>query len=119
MKLTVDGREVFAYTGGKPFDPALPCVVFLHGAMGDHGVWTLLARWFAHHGHGVLAFDLPGHMRSAGPALPSIEAMAAWLWQALTAAGVQRASAPRCRCRCRRRCWSWARATHRRRSTAS
>jgi hypothetical protein len=26
----------------------------------------LLARWFAHHGHSVLALDLPGHKRSAG-----------------------------------------------------
>ena len=24
MKLTVQGREAYAYTGGKPFDPALP-----------------------------------------------------------------------------------------------
>ncbi|HEY9238651.1 MAG TPA: alpha/beta hydrolase, partial [Burkholderiaceae bacterium] len=49
----------YAYTGGKAFDPALPCVVFVHGALHDHSVWTLLARWFAHHGHAVLAIDLP------------------------------------------------------------
>ena len=78
MRLAVQGRGVYAYTGGKPFDPALPCVVFLHGAMQDHSAWTLLARWFAHHGHAVLALDLPGHMRSEGPALDSIEAMADW-----------------------------------------
>ena len=92
MILNVDGREAYAYTGGKPFDPALPCVVFLHGALFDHGGWTLLARWFANHGHSVLAFDLPGHIRSAGPALTSIEAMAGWLLRSLTAAGVQRAA---------------------------
>ena len=57
MKLTVKGREAYAYTGGKPFDATLPCVVFLHGALHDHSVWTLLARWFAHHGHSVLAVD--------------------------------------------------------------
>ena len=34
----------------------------------DHSVWTLQARWFAHHGHGVLAVDLPGHCRSDGAA---------------------------------------------------
>ena len=72
MNLVVQGREAYAYTGGKPFDPALPCVVFVHGAMGDHGKFTLLARWFAHHGWSVLAPDLPGHMRSAGPALTSV-----------------------------------------------
>lgn len=53
--------KAYAYTGGKPtFDPALPCVVFIHGALNDHGVWTLLARWFIDHGHAVLAVDLPG-----------------------------------------------------------
>ena len=59
MKLSVAGpdgvHEAYAYAGGKPFDAGLPCVVFIHGAMNDHSVWTLLARWFAHHGHSVLA----------------------------------------------------------------
>jgi pimeloyl-ACP methyl ester carboxylesterase len=92
MKLSVNGREAYAYTGGKAFDATLPCIVFIHGASGDHSVWTLLARWFAHHGHGVLAMDLPGHMRSAGPLLPDVEALAAWLWSVLDAAGVPRAA---------------------------
>lgn len=92
MKLVVQGKEAYAYTGGKPFDPSLPTVVFVHGAVNDHSVWTLLARWFAHHGRGVLAFDLPGHMRSAGPALPSVEAMGEWLLAAMDAAGVSRAA---------------------------
>ncbi len=92
MKLHVQGREAYAYTGGKAFDPTLPCVVFIHGAVNDHSVWTLLARWFAHHGHAVLAPDLPGHMRSAGPALPSVQAMAEWVLALLDAAGVQRAA---------------------------
>lgn len=92
MKLQVQGREAYAYTGGKPFDPALPCIVFIHGASHDHSGWTLLARWFAHHGHGVLAVDLPGHMRSAGPLLPDVEALAQWIWALLDAAGVERAA---------------------------
>ena len=33
--------EAYAYTGGKAFDPALPAVVFLHGALHDHSVWAL------------------------------------------------------------------------------
>lgn len=92
MKLLVQGREAYAYTGGKPFDPALPTVVFVHGAVNDHTVWTLLARWCAHHGFGVLAVDLPGHMRSAGPALASVEAMADWLIARLDSAGVEQAA---------------------------
>lgn len=91
MKLQVQGASAYAYTGGKPFDPALPCIAFVHGASNDHSVFTLLARWCAHHGHSVLAVDLPGHLKSEGPLLPSVEAMADWLLALLTAAGVQRA----------------------------
>lgn len=92
MKLVVDGQEAYVYTGGKPFDPALPCVVFIHGALNDHSVWTLLARWCAHHGFGVLAVDLPGHGRSAGTPLTSVEAIAGWLHRLLDTAGVQKAA---------------------------
>jgi pimeloyl-ACP methyl ester carboxylesterase len=92
MKLTVEGREAYAYTGGKPFDAALPCMVFIHGAVNDHTVWTLLARWYAHHGHSVLAVDLPGHRRSQGPALTSVEALADWTLALLDAAGVRQAA---------------------------
>ncbi len=92
MKPQVQGHETYCYTGGKAFDASLPCVVFVHGAMNDHGNFTLLARWFAHHGWRVLAPDLPGHMRSAAPALKSIEAMADWLLALLDAAGVEQAA---------------------------
>jgi pimeloyl-ACP methyl ester carboxylesterase len=90
MKVFVRGQSAYAYTGGKPFDPSLPCITFVHGALGDHGVWNLLARWFAHHGHSVLAVDLPGHMRSAGVALTSIEDQATWLMDFLATVGVRR-----------------------------
>jgi pimeloyl-ACP methyl ester carboxylesterase len=79
MELELDGQLAYAYTGGKPFDPALPCVVFIHGAQNDHSVWGLQSRWFAHHGFAVLAVDLPGHGRSAGAPLPAIEALADWI----------------------------------------
>lgn len=92
MRLQVKGREAYAYTGGKPFDREQPCVVFIHGACNDHSGWTLLARWFAHHGFSVLAPDLPGHMRSAGPLLPDVESFADWLLALLAAAGVERAA---------------------------
>jgi pimeloyl-ACP methyl ester carboxylesterase len=92
MEIDVQGRKAYAYTGGKAFDASLPCIVFIHGALHDHSVWTLLGRWFAHHGCGVLAPDLPGHMRSEGAPLPSVEAMADWLLALLDAAGVQRAA---------------------------
>jgi pimeloyl-ACP methyl ester carboxylesterase len=88
MRLTVGGNEVFIASGGRDFDPALPAIVFLHGAGLDHSVWALLARSFAHRGSSVLAPDLPGHGRSAGPALPSIAALADWTASLIEAAGV-------------------------------
>jgi pimeloyl-ACP methyl ester carboxylesterase len=86
MQLSINGHEAFAATGGRDFDPALPAVVFLHGAGFDHSTWALHSRWFAHHGFAVLAPDLPGHGRSAGPALQSIAAMADWTIALLDAA---------------------------------
>jgi pimeloyl-ACP methyl ester carboxylesterase len=91
MIVTVQGQSAYAYTGGKPFDADLPTAVFIHGAEHDHSVWALQSRYFAHHGFGVLAVDLPGHCRSSGPALTSVTAMADWLAALLDAAGVQRA----------------------------
>ena len=88
MKLNVQGRPAYAYTGGKRFDATLPVVVFIHGALHDHSVWTLLARYFAHHGRGVLAVDLTGHGRSAGPALDDVEALGDWINALLDTAGV-------------------------------
>jgi pimeloyl-ACP methyl ester carboxylesterase len=88
MELELDGKRAYAYTGGKPFDPALPCVVFIHGAQNDHSVWGLQSRWFAHHGFAVLAVDLPGHGRSTGAPLPAIEALADWIVALLDAVGI-------------------------------
>jgi len=92
VAMPAGARVAYAYTGGKTFDPAQPCIVFLHGALNDHSVWTLPARWFAHHGHSVLAPDLPGHSRSLGPPLASVEALADWLIALLDAAHVARAA---------------------------
>jgi pimeloyl-ACP methyl ester carboxylesterase len=91
MKINVQGNEAYAYTGGKNFDANLPTIVFIHGAQNDHSVWALQSRYFAHHGFSVLAIDLPGHGRSKGDALTSVESMAAWLLEFLQAAGVKQA----------------------------
>ncbi|MDB5825732.1 MAG: alpha/beta hydrolase [Herminiimonas sp.] len=91
MILNVQDRPAYCYTGGKVFDGALPTVMFVHGAQEDHSIWILQTRYFAHHGFGVLAVDLPGHGRSAGPALQSVEQMASWLIEVMAAAGVREA----------------------------
>ena len=88
MQLTVNGIDIFVATGGREFDKSLPTIVLLHGAGFDHTTWALHSRWFAHHGFGVLAPDLPGHGRSGGPPLATISDMADWTAALLDAAGV-------------------------------
>ena len=92
MLINVHGAQAYCYTGGKSFNPALPTVVMIHGAQNDHSVWALQSRYLAHHGFGMLAVDLPGHGRSKGAALRSVEAMADWLLAVLDGAGVQQAA---------------------------
>lgn len=92
MELQVNGQRTYCYTGGKPFDPAKPTVVFIHGVLNDHSVWVLQTRYFAHHGWNVLAPDLPGHCRSAGAPPRSVEEAARFVVALLDAAGVQRAA---------------------------
>ena len=91
MIVTVQGVDAYCYTGGKAFNPAQPSAVFIHGAQNDHSVWILQTRYFAHHGFNVLALDLPGHGRSKGAALDSVEQMAAWVLAVMDAAGVDKA----------------------------
>jgi pimeloyl-ACP methyl ester carboxylesterase len=91
MQFMIEGRPVFGATGGRAHEEGRPLAVFVHGAGLDHSVWALQSRWLAFHGWNVLALDLPGHGLSAGPPLPSIGAMAAWL--AAVIAAEPRASA--------------------------
>ena len=91
MWLQVNDKRAYAYTGGRPFDASRPTIAFVHGAQHDHSVWILQTRYLAHHGWSVLAFDLPGHGRSEGEPLTTVEAIADWVLAALDAAGVARA----------------------------
>lgn len=88
MLVNVQGHDAYCYTGGKQFDASLPTAVFIHGAQNDHSVWILQTRYFAHHGFSVLAVDLPGHGRSQGAPLTTVEALSDWLLALLDAAGV-------------------------------
>ena len=87
MLLRVQGAEVYAYAGARPLVAAQRTIVFVHGAAHDHGVWASQSRYFAHHAFNVLAVDLPGHGRSGGDALTSVEAIADWIPALLDAAG--------------------------------
>jgi len=92
MRFDVAGHGVYAYTGTRTFSPELPSVVFVHGAANDHGVFALQSRYFAWHRTNALAVDLPGHGRSGGKPLTSVEALADWLHQVLDALGVREPS---------------------------
>lgn len=84
--------QIYAYTGGKAFDPAKPTVVFIHGVLNDHSVWILQSRYLAHHGWNVLAIDLPGHCKSGGEPPASVEQASQAIVGLLDAAGVQQAA---------------------------
>jgi len=91
MLIDVNGKTAYVYTAGTTPAAGNSAIVFIHGAQNDHSVWTAQARALARQGHDVLAVDLPGHGRSAGPALATVEEMAAWLLALLDAAGIERA----------------------------
>ena len=92
MIVEVNGQDAFLFTNGRDFDPDQATILFVHGAGMDHSVWTLQARYFAHHGANAVAVDLPGHGRSQGEALPSIEAMADWVAAVPAALGADQAA---------------------------
>src|SRR5439155_449484 len=92
MELRVANNAAYVYTGGKTLDAKLPAVVFIHGGENDHCVWALQSRYLAHHGYAVLAVDLPGHGKSGGAPLATIEDMAGWIVALLDAATVNTAA---------------------------
>ena len=57
MKFKVDNNEVYASTGGRPFDKK-PLIIFVHGSGLTHMTWVLQTRYFAFHGYNALAIDL-------------------------------------------------------------
>ena len=92
MIFKVNNEEVFASTGGRPFDKNKPLMIFIHGSGLTHMCWVLQTRSFAFHGYSVLALDLPGHGLSGGKSLQSIEAMAIWISEVMDAVDVTEAS---------------------------
>ena len=92
MHISVHGATIYAYTGGKAFDPAKPTAIFIHGVLCDHSVWALQSRYMANHGWNVLAIDLPGHCKSSGKAPASVEEAATFIGDLMDAAGLQKAA---------------------------
>jgi pimeloyl-ACP methyl ester carboxylesterase len=92
MDLVVEKKRAFAYTAAHDFDAGKPSMVFIHGAGLDHSLFGLQSRYFGYHGWNVLAIDLPGHGRSAGPPVASVGGMADWIFHMLDELHVEKAS---------------------------
>ena len=92
MKFKVNNKEVFASTGGRPFDKKKPLIIFIHGSGLSHITWVLQTRYFAFHGYSILAIDLPGHGYSEGPALESIEEQGKWISDVIDSVEMKEAS---------------------------
>jgi pimeloyl-ACP methyl ester carboxylesterase len=88
MILEINGLSAYAATGNRAPDPTRKTVLFVHGTGQDHSIWVLPTRYFARHDRNVLAVDLPGHGRSGGAPLESVEAIGDWLIDILDAAGL-------------------------------
>lgn len=87
-----DGRSLYANTGGTGFDRSKPVVVLVHGAGAEHTLWRGQTRYLSHHGFSPLAIDLPGHGRSTGGAVESIEEMSETVLALLEGLGVEAAA---------------------------
>ncbi len=88
MRVNTPHGELFVYTGAREHKANQPAVVFVHGTGMDHTVWVLPSRYFARHGYNVLSIDLPGHGKSGGDPVSTIDEMADAVAEAMEAAGI-------------------------------
>lgn len=89
MIVQVDGVDAHAATGGPGGAGSDdPTVLLIHGAGMDSTVWYLQTRYLTYRGLRALAIDLPGHGRSEGEPLATIEDMADWVARFVAAAEV-------------------------------
>ena len=93
--VTVRGAQALYFDAGQPAKEGQPNIVFVHGSGCDHSVWAMQSRYFAFHGWNLFAVNLPGHgvgkKVSDGPALESVEDMAAWIIDLLDSLSVKTA----------------------------
>lgn len=80
-------KGLYYTVSGDPARGKLP-IILLHGAGSDHLCWPLHLRRLR--GYRVIALDLPGHGRSEGVALHSVEAYARSVIEFMNAMGIYR-----------------------------
>lgn len=94
MELTVAGQATHVATGEPGTQHSAtgtPPILLIHGAANDSEAWTKVTRGLLAAGQRVFVPDLPGHGRSSGQALDSIEALADWIVALLDALGIEKA----------------------------
>ncbi len=91
MNFLVQQQPAYVYTAGKPFDPAKPSVIFVHGAANDHRVWLKMSAAMVQFNINCLAIDLPGHGRSFATAKSRIEDYADWTINLMDNGAIQKA----------------------------
>ncbi len=79
MIFQIDNKNVYASDAGQGIDQNKENIIFLHGSGFSHIVWSLTEQFFSNNNFNVLSIDLPGHGKSDGPCLDSIEKIAEWL----------------------------------------
>jgi len=87
MYIDVDNQKTYIATGSREHVEGNLGMTFIHGTAMDHTVWTLAGRHFARKGLNIQAVDLPGHGRSEGSVIDSIEGMADWVIRSLDVTG--------------------------------
>lgn len=92
MIIDVNGQSIHAATGGIDPSPEDPVVILLHGAGMNGTIWQLQTRYLAYRGLQAIAVDLPGHGRSEGDPMTSIEDLGQFVVDLMDAAGWQQAS---------------------------
>lgn len=90
MDFLVNGKRASAKARGE-IGAGLPVLVMVHGVGLTHRFWQPLFEDARLRPFGLIAFDLPGHGDSDGPAPDTIEESADWLVAAMESAGVRRA----------------------------
>jgi len=92
MYVKVNQYNTCVNTDNESVDLSKPCLVLLHGSGMDHHFWSQQIDDIASQGMSVIAPDLPGHGKSEGPPLESVEAMGRWVWDFIDALGLKQCS---------------------------
>lgn len=92
MIVNVNGHAIHAATGGIDPSPTDPVVILLHGAGMNGTIWQLQTRYLAYRGLQAIAVDLPGHGRSEGEPMTSVEELGQFVVDLMDAAGWDKAS---------------------------